>query len=174
MKKCPKCFVVKGADGFYKNKSTKSGLSYWCADCNKEYSNNRYKTEEHKEYLASIQNELIKYRKEYRGKNLEALTKKDRQKYLNNKADYIARAAKRRAYKLKATPDWANAESIKSIYAMSKLLDELNPFVKHHVDHIVPLNNKFVCGLHVEHNLQILSAKENLSKSSKFNPNIGA
>ena len=63
--------------------------------------------------------------------------------------------------KLQATPHWANQEVIKQIYkeATEKGM---------HVDHIVPLNNPLVCGLHCEFNLQILPATENLRKSNKF------
>ena len=51
-------------------------------------------------------------------------------------------------------------EKIKEIY--------LNRPSGYHVDHIIPLVNENVCGLHVENNLQYLTAKENMKKSNKF------
>lgn len=76
-------------------------------------------------------------------------------------SDYRCRNAKRRADILKATPMWANLEKIKEIYNTCP--------EGYHVDHIIPLKNDLVCGLHVESNLQHLTASDNLAKSNKFN-----
>lgn len=79
--------------------------------------------------------------------------------YVNNKKYYLHRNAMRRARKLEATPSWANTSKIKEIY--------LNCPVDMQVDHIYPLVSDWVCGLHVENNLQYLSPEENKRKSNK-------
>ena len=74
-------------------------------------------------------------------------------------------AAKRRATKLNATPIWANLENIKEFYMEAD-------YQQMHVDHIVPLINPKVCGLHWEGNLQLLTAADNLAKSNKLIPEM--
>ena len=71
-----------------------------------------------------------------------------------------AKTNKRRAYKLKAIPKWANLEKIKEIYKQCRK--------GYHVDHIIPLRGSNVCGLHVENNLQILKARDNILKSNRL------
>lgn len=73
--------------------------------------------------------------------------------------------AQRRARKLHATPVWANLVAIKCYYQVAAMLTR-EGLDKWHVDHIVPLQGKKVCGLHVENNLQLLTAKANLSKGN--------
>lgn len=68
-----------------------------------------------------------------------------------------------------AQPTWADKSIIKQIYAhrdrLNKKFMHLGPF---HVDHVVPIMGKLVCGLHVEFNLRVIPQKENLEKSNKF------
>ena len=75
--------------------------------------------------------------------------------------------AKRRATKLNATPAWADLEKIQQIYILCRQISETTG-VLHHVDHVVPLQGRRVCGLHVETNLRIIPATENLTKANKF------
>jgi hypothetical protein len=89
----------------------------------------------------------------------------------NNPAKTKVINNRRRASKLNATPTWANNLQIISIYQESTRLTK-ETRVKHHVDHIVPLQSKLVCGLHCEANLQILPAIENHRKSNLFWPDM--
>jgi hypothetical protein len=78
-----------------------------------------------------------------------------------------AKKAKYRAAKLNATPAWADLEAIKKVYDDCAFITQATG-VKHHVDHIVPLQGETVCGLHTEANLQIITASENCSKNNKL------
>ena len=97
----------------------------------------------------------------------EKLIEYGKQHYEKNKHLYVARLNKRRAAKFSATPLWADLNAIKNIYKQSRQVS-VETGVLHHVDHIVPLQGKNVCGLHVEYNLQIIPAKQNLSKANKL------
>ena len=37
-----------------------------------------------------------------------------------------------------------------------------------HVDHVIPLRNRLVCGLHTQFNLQLLTPTENMRKGNIF------
>lgn len=75
-------------------------------------------------------------------------------------------ANKRRAAKKKRTPGWANMNAIRAIYYKCAEISAAMG-IEHHVDHIVPLQGRKVCGLHCEANLQIIPASENVRKHNK-------
>lgn len=92
-----------------------------------------------------------------------------RQYRQNNPELFAFHAASRRALTLSATPAWSTGsdrKKIKLIYMLRKTKSSWTR-VHHHVDHIVPLNGKNVCGLHVPWNLKIIPAIENQSKNNR-------
>ena len=77
---------------------------------------------------------------------------------------------KRRRAIQNATPLWltdAEKQEMADLY-LEAATRTIQTGVKHHVDHIIPLQGKTVCGLHVPWNLQVIEAIENLKKSYKF------
>jgi len=73
------------------------------------------------------------------------------------------------AGKNKAKPAWLPRLALDEVYAKRREVSERTG-VEHHVDHIVPLHGKTVCGLHVPWNLQVLPAKENHTKNDRLLP----
>lgn len=78
-------------------------------------------------------------------------------------------SARQRAERLQRKPRWLkdyHEDEIKEIYRYRSDLNKLAGFTMFHVDHIIPLKGENVSGLHVPWNLQVITAKENLSKSN--------
>ena len=51
---------------------------------------------------------------------------------------------------------------------MAQRLRKNMPKQNFHVDHIIPLKGKNVCGLHVENNLRIIDGLSNMKKGNKL------
>ena len=83
-----------------------------------------------------------------------------KQYYKNNKEYFIYYNSIRRAREVQALPDWVDTSELLNIYLARPKGT--------HVDHIIPLVNRWVCGLHVPNNLQYLSAEDNRRKYNKF------
>jgi len=148
--------------------------------CLKGHISERYTTNRtclscsHKQAVAWMNNnkehQLTKRRACY-AKNPEKHSIRFREWSKNNRHKLSIKELKRYEYIKNATPKWLTKEhynQMESIYWLSKLQQELTD-TKYHVDHIVPLQGKTVCGLNVPWNLQVFEAKENIRKSNHFN-----
>lgn len=86
---------------------------------------------------------------------------------------YVHRLAWERAKNYNAIPKWARQTKVRkkilSIYIKAQLMN-LRSGRRHEVDHIIPLYSKYICGLHVPENLQILKKEDNQEKSNNFIP----
>ena len=69
----------------------------------------------------------------------------------------------RRARMINATPKWITDKDKKEMQKIYKSCPK-----GYHVDHIVPLRGKNVCGLHVPNNLRVVPAYVNMSKGNRF------
>lgn len=75
----------------------------------------------------------------------------------------------------RVTPSWLTDADwcvMDEVYFEAKRLTKATG-VKHEVDHRIPLNGKFVSGLHVPGNLQILTKSENSAKSNRYAEPLG-
>ena len=111
---------------------------------------------------------------EYRAKNPE----KVRQSYLasiaKRKPQKAALERAGQAKKLQATPPWLTKEDWKkmdAVYIAARKTTLLAGF-NCHVDHIVPLKGKDVCGLHVPWNLRIVSQSYNSKKRNNLDEGV--
>jgi 5-methylcytosine-specific restriction endonuclease McrA len=104
-------------------------------------------------------------RKNWNKKNREQRNKLTQKWKKINKDKINAINSKRRAIKKQAIPLWVNEKAIKKVYKKAVELTKATG-IPHEVDHIFPLKSKYMCGLHVENNLQILTKKENLAKGN--------
>jgi hypothetical protein len=83
------------------------------------------------------------------------------------RAERNARSIARRDAVLLRTPAWADVSAIKEIYADAQKLTKKTG-TPYEVDHIIPLHGRYVSGLHVETNLQVITAAKNRKKSNQF------
>jgi hypothetical protein len=174
VKLCQHCNQVKPFEAFYASSTHKSGYASWCIVCEKK--RNRIKNQGNKERRLATAKSWRDNNKEKSNAAIAAWREANAERYAqyfveyreNNRAKVNAKWMKRYTAKKNRTPNWLTAEQFKQIeteYALaewcSKVMGE-----PYHVDHIVPLQGETVSGLHVPWNLQVITAKENRSKSN--------
>jgi hypothetical protein len=188
MKTCTKCGEAKPLSEYHTDAAKSGGLRHECKVCVRQrrasyVANNKekvaeadaaYKKRNRAKYNEINRRQYERYRdavlarqREYYQRVKERKAKYARQYFEANRADYTRRVAKRRAVARQAEPLWANAALIKLLYATRQYLTEQTGELWH-IDHVVPLQGRNVCGLHVHFNLRVVPAKVNLAKGNKF------
>ena len=109
-----------------------------------------------------VQAEWYKKNPEKRRGNHNRWFAKNGKKYReDNRGRLRAYSAKYKAAQLKATPKWSDLKEIEKIYDEAARLGL-------EVDHVIPLQGKNVCGLHIAENLQLLTQSQNRSKGNRY------
>jgi hypothetical protein len=78
--------------------------------------------------------------------------------------------ALKRYTKMQRTPKWLTAEHRQQLLVKYRLSRKLSKEtgIKHHVDHLIPLQGEIVSGLHLPWNTEVLTQSHNCSKQNKF------
>lgn len=177
MKTCSKCKESKLKTEFNKKTDARDGLYPLCKLCVKAKNAARVAADPEKNkrqvYEWNIKN--IERRREiarnYVKRNPEKMAERSAKWQKENAAKAAAKTMAYEAAKLRAIPKWANLKKISEIYAKASMLAKEDG-IDYHVDHVIPLRSKIVCGLHCEANLMILEAAKNRSKSNRHWPDM--
>lgn len=198
VKECTKCGAVKALAQFSTRRASKDGLSPICKSCavrksQEWYARNIDRKKEYdrayqqrpkakatqRAYAERTRNEARTRARAWRSENRERARSANKAYYLANIPKHRAHSyawkranrdavradvAKRRAKKCRATPVWCDVKAIRRIYRTVR--------PGFHIDHIVPLRSKIVCGLHVPWNLQAIPAAANHRKSNRWWPDM--
>ena len=184
MKTCTKCGIEKEPTEFHKNKTGLNGLRGDCKSCKNEYrkeyhfrnkeresdANKKYRVENSekiKEYRIKTRVHKAGYNKKW-AKDNKPLINFFQREWAEKNPEKVRERAMRRSLATKGQcPAWANLDKIREFYAVAKQLTETHG-TKFEVDHIIPLRGKYVTGLHVETNLQIITQMANGRKGNRF------
>lgn len=172
-KTCKVCMEVKPLALFPDEKRNKDGKQGKCYSCANEYFRCRSKRADvaakKQNYREENKEHQNIYNKVYYATNKEKITFSVCSWQSVNKAKVSSykksNKVRRKSGHIPLTE--AQRQEVESFYWLAKDLKAVTG-QDYHVDHIVPLCGKTVCGLHVPWNLQVLPADLNLQKSNKY------
>lgn len=193
-KVCSTCGVLQPLENFTRHKMAKGGHLRHCKVClaakaraaraeepekYREVSRRSKRREvardkdrkNKKRYYKSDPEKFLERNKKYYKENSKKVVQRVLKVRSLNKEYYSALQAERRAKKRTATPSWVSKKDILSFYKEAQKLTK-TAGVKHEVDHLVPLQSPFVCGLHVPWNLRVITKTENIIKSNRSWPDM--
>ena len=178
-KTCSYCREEKPLDAFHKRRRSKlDGRGSVCKDCACRSTQAWYKA--NKERAAARRSTYAKENAERLGAARDVWLAQNVERVRGIKARYRERhpekdrtnTAQRRASRLRAVTLWdadLDALVLSEAHALAKAREKATGLAWH-VDHIVPLRGKHVCGLHNAYNVQVIPAVANLRKSNRHEP----
>lgn len=154
--RCKGCGQDKPPTGFYRDRAAGTGRASKCKACREVIR--KQNEDVHRERRAATL-------KAWRQRNPEK-QRASWKRWAQSNKDKItpSRVARRQVSRRPVL--WADKKAMRSFYRIARAFRDMGFDV--HVDHIVPLRAKEACGLHVQCNLALAHAKENLSKGSKL------
>lgn len=164
MRLCRTCKQLKPLTEYYvkRRKTSPDGLNSICIPCAKKGASEWAKANREKHKAKC---------KIWANKNRSKVRASVRKWDSANRHVKQMHLVERRRATGKATPSWNNEFFMSEAYHLARLRTKVMGF-KWHVDHIVPLQSKIVCGLHVHNNLQVVPAFANLSKGNRAWPDM--
>ena len=173
MRTCKTCLEDKPISEYYKDGKFYRGsckccikaerVAYRAANPDKIKASNSRSWENNKDKYSAAN-------REYYVANRKSIREKQQQYYRANKAKYLANNSNARAALYQATPKYLTDLDKGRIEIMYEARDRLTELtgIEHHVDHIIPLRGKNICGLHIPRNLRVITAEENLRKGNRY------
>jgi hypothetical protein len=161
-KVCNRCSIEKDLSQFYTS-FRKNGKVYYKSACKVCILGDR------KKYQCENRAQIGYRKKQFYNENKSHVKAQQKVWRDKNLLSRIVRNAKRRSVQSRSTIPLTSQQEqqIKDFYWLAKDLTAVSGET-YHVDHIVPLQGKNVCGLHVPWNLQVLPADINLSKGNRY------
>ena len=194
MKICIKCArELPNTEEYFPWNSGKKKLTNRCKRCTKEYLRQYHLRNKEAHNIASKKwrldnlDNFNQYNKEYREQNREEIRRRNKalrfvqteeqkeknragsRRWRKNHPAKVRAATRARQIlrRKQAVPPWADLKKIEVFYKEARSLTEQTG-IPHEVDHIIPLKGKYVSGLHVENNLQVITRDQNQSKGNRF------
>ena len=172
-KTCSRCGGNKPVMEFSRDLQKRDGLTSWCKSCSSEsYRANRGKKQAKNKIWAAANRDKCRISEaRYRAANRGKCRAASAAHHAAHPEQYRAKWAAYEATKLQATPAWASKGKIGEFYYTADMLG-MHTGDPYHVDHVVPLRSKLVCGLHCEFNMQVLTGVDNLKKGNRYWPDM--
>lgn len=178
-KVCTGCQLEQPLAAYSRDKRAADGLKWKCKTCAaKWYADNRERLNAlHADWNAKNKDRISRYNAKRYAENADRWREKTRGYYWQNREEVFSRLkpeqraeaqARRRASKRRAMPLWDEEFDRLVMTEAARLAVSRGRAtgVPHHVDHIVPIRGRTVCGLHNGYNLAVTPAGENQRKSN--------